>query len=214
VTRADAQRHRALKDANRSRLARSAIWHELAAGTLTLADVVEQRPEALLDTPLFEVLKHQRRFGARRLIVVNHYAVEAGVNLAKSFGEVPRETLDWLVTTVAETGYIASGGKPPPAATRTAPNPVAPAPVPAATEVKGRWPLQGVVGFYRTADGTQRRLVLTLDEDRHPILVDRNGTEERLVETFTAQPGLLEVAAVASGYLDEARKLQRPVSAA
>ncbi|MCA1571062.1 MAG: hypothetical protein LC798_12215 [Chloroflexi bacterium] len=74
-----------------------------------------------------------------------------------------------------------------------------------------------VVGRYRTTGGESRQVILTLrDGDR--VLLDRvanaaSDGDERVIERFGSTAGLLQVAAVADGYLDEARRLGRPVVA-
>lgn len=72
--------------------------------------------------------------------------------------------------------------------------------------------LSEVVGRYRTAGGDARRIVLAV-RDGGRVLIDRGEHDERVIERFGASAGLLQVAAVASGYLDEARRLGRPVVA-
>jgi hypothetical protein len=67
---------------------------------------------------------------------------------------------------------------------------------------------------YRASGGQRRRLVLDMADDEIPVLLDRCGKDERVVERFRATAGLLEVAAVARGYLAEARRLGRPMVAA
>lgn len=193
------QRQQALRTANRKRLGKARLMREIHDGTLTLAELVEQRPSELAQMPLFEFVLALPRFGTRRLTALNHRAIVARVNLARLFGEVSRETLDWLVAEIEEGGVTPVTGDEPRKVEKPA---------------KVKWPLQGIVGFYRTASGEQRRLVLTVNDERRPILVDRNGTEERLVETFGPEPGLLQVAAVATAYLAEARERRRPGVAA
>jgi hypothetical protein len=68
------------------------------------------------------------------------------------------------------------------------------------------------VGQYR-ASGEVRQIVLTTRKGER-VLLDRGAADERVIERFGASAGLLEVAAVAGGYLDQARQLGRPVIAA
>lgn len=72
--------------------------------------------------------------------------------------------------------------------------------------------LSEVVGRYDTAQGGTRRVVLTV-RDGHRVLLDCGSADERVIERFVGSLGLLEVVAIAGGYLDEARRLGRPVVA-
>lgn len=72
--------------------------------------------------------------------------------------------------------------------------------------------LREIVGHYRAAGGEGRRVVLTVRANER-VLLDRGADDERVIERFGSSAGLLQVAAVASGYLDEARRLGRPVVA-
>lgn len=63
-------------------------------------------------------------------------------------------------------------------------------------------PVRELVGRYTAPGGEQRRVVLVVEAGGR-VLYDRGRSGERLVERFEAKAGLLEIAAVARGYLDE-----------
>jgi hypothetical protein len=202
-----AQARRALLDANRARVEKAGIRREFRDGTVTLAAIAAERPEPLRAMPLFSLLLELPRFGRHRLDKLNRRAIADGINLARTLGDASASTLDWLVRTVDGQADEddATGG------------PATVAPVvdhrPPAQGAQRRL-LHGVVGSYQAADGQRRRLLLDVADDSTPVLLDRGGDDVRVVERFRTTSGLLEVAAVARGYLDEARRLGRPVVAA
>lgn len=70
--------------------------------------------------------------------------------------------------------------------------------------------IRELVGEYRTMAGDRRTVLLTV-RDGQRTLIDRGPDDERLVEQFAGAAQLLAVAAIAGGYLEEARRLGRPV---
>lgn len=200
-----AQARRALLDANRTRVEKANIKRDFREGILTLAEIAAKRPASLRAMPLFALLLDLPGFGCRRLDKLNQRAIADGINLARTLGDASASTLNWLVRTVDGDRQADEN--------RTTSE--APAVLDHESPAQGfqRRPLQGVVGSYHAADGQRRRLVLRADDDSTPVLLDRGGDDERVVERFRATSGLLEVAAVARGYLDEARRLGRPVVA-
>jgi hypothetical protein len=202
-----AQARRALLDANRTRIQKASIKRDVREGMVTLAEIAAQRPASLRAMPLFALLLELPGFGCRRLDKLNRRAIADGINLARTLGDASASTLDWLVRTVDADGQ-ADGDS------TTSGAPAVVDHEPPARGVQRRL-LAGVVGSYHAADeGRRRRLVLRAGDDGTPVLVDRGGDDERVIERFRATSGLLEVAAVARGYLDEARRLGRPVVAA
>jgi hypothetical protein len=201
-----AQAMRALLDANRTRMEKADIKRKFRDGALTLADLAAERPVPLRPVPLFALLLELPGFGRRRLDTVNRRAITDGINLARTLGEASASTLDWLVRAV--DGQFDDDGPTTPAAAARVVDQVRPA------RSARRRPLLGVVGSYRASGGQWRRLVLDTADDETPVLIDRCGNDERVVERFRATAGLLEVAAVAGGYLAEARRLGRPMVAA
>lgn len=204
----NAQAMRALSLANRKRVEKANVKRDLRDGTLTLAEVAEQRPEPLRPMPLFALVLELPGFGPGRLDRLGRRAVAAGINLARTVGDASNHTLDWLVRTVNGLD------EPEPAATTatTAGTTPVPAAVEEADTAGRRRLLREIVGSYH-ARGETRRVVLTASAEA-PLLLDRGSHDERVIECFDTAPGLLEVAAVAAGYLDEARRLGRPVVAA
>jgi hypothetical protein len=197
-----AQARRALRSANRKRLVRATIRRDVRDGTLTLEQIVAERPNPLRPMPLFALLLELPGFGRRRLDKLNRRAIADGINLARTLGDASTATLDWLVQTVdGQTQDDCATSE------RDAATPVNQAPD-AQLHL-----LHGVVGIYHAADSQRRRLVLCAADDNTLVLVDRGRDDERVVERFSATAGLLEVAAVARGYLDEARRAGRPVVA-
>ena len=199
-----AQARRALLDANRTRVEKANIKRDFREGTVTLADIAAERPEPLRALPLFALLLELPGFGRHRLDMLNRRAIADGINLARTLGDASASTLEWLVRTV--DGQTEDAG----ATTKAAATTCVDSPAQGAT----RRLLHGVVGSYQLADGQRRRLLLTAADDGTPVLLDCGCDDERVVERFRATSGLLEVAAVARGYLDEARRLGRPVVAA
>ncbi len=63
-----------------------------------------------------------------------------------------------------------------------------------------------IVGRYTASGGERRRVVLVIEANSR-VLYDRGASGERLVEWFEPKAGLLEIAAVARGYLDERQAL-------
>lgn len=200
-----AQARSALLDANRIRVEKANIKRDFREGTVTLADIAAERPEPLQALPLFARLLELPGFGHRRLDKLNRRAMAEGINLARTLGDASASTLEWLVRTVDGHAEDASATSKAAATTRVDRDPPA--------QGAPRQLLHGVVGSYQAADGQRRRLLLTAAYDGTPVLLDRGRDDERVVERFRATPGLLEVAAVARGYLDEARRLGRPVVA-
>jgi hypothetical protein len=201
-----AQARRALLDANRTRMEKASIKRGVREGVVTFAEIAAERPASLRAMPLFALLLELPGFGRRRLDVLNRRAIADGINLARTLGDASTSTLDWLVRTVDADGQADEN-----ATTNEAPAGVDQEP---RTQGAQRRLLAGVVGSYHAADdGRRRRLVLRADDDGAPVLVDRGGDDERVVERFRVTSGLLEVAAVVRGYLDEARRLGRPVVA-
>jgi hypothetical protein len=200
-----AQARRALLDANHKRVEKANIKRDFRKGTVTLADIAAERPEPLQALPLFALLLELPGFGRHRLDMLNRRAIADGINLARTLGDASASTLDWLVRTV--DGPAVHAGAPSKAAATTCVDRDRPA------QGAARRLLHGVVGSYQAADGQRRRLSLTAADDGTPVLLDRGCDDERVVERFRATSGLLEVAAVARGYLDEARRLGRPVVA-
>ena len=200
-----AQARRALRSANRTRAAKAGIKRDVRDGTLTLEEIVAGRPEPLRPMPLFALLLEMPGFGRHRLDKLNRRAITDGINLARTLGDASTATLDWLVQTVNGQAEDDCATSEPDAAT-----PVNQAP--AAPDAHLHL-LHGVVGRYHAADGQRRRLVLCAANDKTPVLLDRSRDDERVVERFSPTSGLLEVAAVARGYLDEARRACRPVVA-
>jgi len=202
-----AQAMHALLDANRTRMEKANIKRKFREGTLTFAEIAAERPAPLRPAPLFVVLLELPGFGHRRLDRLNRRAIVDGINLARTLGDASASTLDWLVRAV--DGQIDDNG---PARGSSAAARIADQ-APSA-QGAARRPLQGVVGSYRALGGQRRRLVLDTADDDRPVLLDRGLDDERVVERFRATAGLLEVAAVAGGYLAEARRLGRPMVAA
>jgi hypothetical protein len=202
-----AQARRALLDANRTRVEKANIKRDVREGIVTLAEITATRPASLRAVPLFALLLELPGFGRRRLDTLNRRAIADGINLARTLGDASASTLDWLVRTVdadREADENATTNEAPPVVDHEPP-----------AQGAARRLLAGVVGSYHAADdGHRRRLVLRAADDGTPVLVDRGGDDERVVERFRTTSGLLEVAAVARGYLDEARRLGRPVVAA
>jgi hypothetical protein len=202
-----AQALRALLDANRTRVEKSNVKRDLRAGGLTLAKIAVERPEPLQSMPLFALLLELPGFGCRRLDKLNRRAIADGINLARTLGDASASTLNWLVRAVDGQLDDEATRKEPSAWTRAVDaDPAAPA--------ASLRPLYGVVGSYPVSGGKRRRLVLSTADDDTPVLLDRGCGDERVVERFRATARLLEVAAVAGGYLEEARRLGRPVVAA
>lgn len=56
----------ALQEANKVRLARAELKRRIAAGDLSVADVVVSRPEEVLSMPISDLLLSQRRWGLTR----------------------------------------------------------------------------------------------------------------------------------------------------
>jgi hypothetical protein len=222
-----AQARRALLDANRTRVQKASIKRDVREGVVTLAEIAAKRPTSLRALPLFALLLELPGFGCRRLDKLNRRAIRDGINLARTLGDASASTLDWLVRTVngqpedrgatsdaaAATSEAAAKASEAAAATSEAAAETSVEHEPPAQGARRRL-LHGVVGSYQAADGRRRRLVLSAADDRTPVLLDRGGGDERVVERFRATSGLLEVAAVARGYLDEARRLGRPAVAA
>lgn len=200
-----AQARRALLDANRKRVEKANIKRDFRKGTVTLADIAAERPEPLQGLPLFALLLELPGFGRHRLDMLNRRAIADGINLARTLGDASASTLQWLVRTIDGQADDARATSKAAATTCVDRNPLAPG--------AARRLLHGVVGSYQAADGQRRRLLLTAADDGTPVLLDRGCDDERVVERFRATSGLLEVAAVARGYLDEARRLGRPVVA-
>jgi hypothetical protein len=144
-------------------------------------------------------------FGRRRLDKLNRRAITDGINLARTLDDASTATLDWLVQTVdGQTEDDCATSE------HDGATPVNQAPEAPESQLHL---LHGVVGVYHAAYGERRRLVLCADDDKMPVLLDRGRHDERVVERFSATAGLLEIAAVARGYLDEARRASRPVVA-
>ncbi len=204
-----AQARRALLDANRTRVEKANIKRDFREGNVTLAAIAAERPEPLQFVPLFSLLLELPGFGRHRLDKVNRRAIADGINLARTLGDASASTLDWLVRTVDGDDHAdekrATESEVPDVVDHESPA--------QGSQRRPLQPLQGVVGSYHAADGQRRRLVLRIDDDSAPVLIDRGGDDDRVVERFRATAGLLEVAAVARGYLDEARRLGRPVVA-
>jgi hypothetical protein len=198
---------RALLDANRTRTEKANIKRDVREGALTFAEIATERPAPLRPVPLFALLLELPGFGHRRLDALNRRAIADGINLARTLGEASASTLDWLARAV--DGQLNDDGH---TTGSTAEARVAGQAWPARSA--RRRPLLGVVGTYRASGGQWRRLVLDTADDELPVLLDRCGNDERVVERFRATAGLLEVAAVAGGYLAEARRLGRPMVAA
>ncbi len=208
----DAQARRALRLANQTRIEKANVKRDLRDGTLTLAEVVAQRPEPLRSMPLFALVLELPGFGQWRLDKLGRAAAADGINLARTLGSASTHTLDWLVRTVnglsedeATTGRTEIIVAAPTAAAEDDPA----EDDPARRGAPRHRLLHGVAGYYQT-DRETRRVVLSA-ADGTPVLFDRGCDDERVIEQFESTAGLLEVAAVASGYLDEARRLRRPV---
>jgi hypothetical protein len=188
-----------LQPCTRGRLEKGHLRRDLRSGVLTLPTVARDRPEPLRPLALFALLLELPGFGRHRLDSLNRRAITDGINLARTLGDASTDTLNWLVQTV-------DGQTEDDCATRERD---------AALEAPDTQLhlLHGVVGVYHAADGQRRRLVLCAADDKTPVLLDRGRDDERVVERFSSTSGLLEVAAVARGYLDEARRAGRPVVA-
>lgn len=203
----EAQARRALRLANQTRIEKANVKRDLRDGTLTLPEVVAQRPEPLRSMPLFALVLELPGFGQWRLDKLGRAAAADGINLARTLGSASTHTLDWLVRTV--------NGLSEDEATTGRTEIIVAAPTAAAEDDPARRGaprhrlLHGVAGYYQT-DRETRRVVLSA-ADGTPVLFDRGCDDERVIEQFESTAGLLEVAAVASGYLDEARRLRRPV---
>lgn len=123
----------ALQRANRIRLATASVKRDVRNGSLTLAEVATDRPEALCGMSLFTLLLELPGFGSQRLKYVGLRAVNAGINLAVTLGDASNRTLEWLVEEVTgDTDLELPAAEP--NASAPPPSPVTPPPAPAGTE--------------------------------------------------------------------------------
>lgn len=81
---------------NEVRQARASIRRALAAGEVTIADVMRNPPEELGDRALFEILLMARNVGRRRLRDLNGRAVADGINLALTLEDADEATREWI----------------------------------------------------------------------------------------------------------------------
>lgn len=185
----------AIRRAQASRLAGVAVKAELRAGTLTLADAIEDPRAGVLPVmDLLMALPQWGRWRASRLLA--GLAVPDGARVRDL---APRQRR----AIVERCGLVDTGGQsadPAPQAPTPPPAPPAPPPAPALPPARV---IRELVGRY-SAHGEQRRLLLVAEHGGR-MLVDRGRSGDRIVERFGAQAGLLEIAAVAQGYLDERR---------
>jgi hypothetical protein len=72
------------------------LRHQLAAGELTLADVMREQPAALGDRALFEILLMARGIGRARLCELNRRAFDDAVNLAVALKDADANTRRWV----------------------------------------------------------------------------------------------------------------------
>ncbi len=86
-----------------------------------------------------------------------------------------------------------------------------PPPRPTHRAARPRRLLRQTVGEYTTTAGEARKVLLTVNGGTH-VLVDRGALDSRVIERFTGTVGLLQLAAIAGGYLDEAGRAGRPVA--
>jgi len=68
----------------------------LAAGTLTIADVMRERPHGLADRMLFEIVLMARGVRRARLRELNARALEDRVNLAVTLRDADAYTRNWV----------------------------------------------------------------------------------------------------------------------
>lgn len=79
----------ALASANHTRLARSALKHEVADGKRTTADVILDPPREAHNMTVSELLRSQRRWGTTRCV---KFLAEVGIHEAKTLGTLtPRQ---------------------------------------------------------------------------------------------------------------------------
>ena len=72
------------------------LRHRLAAGELTVADIMREQPAALGDRALFEILLMARGIGRTRLCELNRRAIDDAVNLAVTLRDADQYTGRWV----------------------------------------------------------------------------------------------------------------------
>ena len=78
------------------RQATSRLRHALATGELTIADVMRDRPAALCEHTLFEIVLMARGIGRTRLRELNSRAIDDAVNLAVTLRDADQYTRRWV----------------------------------------------------------------------------------------------------------------------
>ncbi len=82
---------------NTVRRQKAQIRNDLAAGTITLADLLHDPPACYAKVPTFTLLLTLPRFGHRNLANWNGEAVRRGMNLALPPAQLSNRTRDWLI---------------------------------------------------------------------------------------------------------------------
>jgi hypothetical protein len=87
------------EDAERARATyaqRRPVRAALRRGDITIAMVMRERPDALADHTLFEILLMAHQIGRARLRAINRRAVNEQINLAVTLKDANERTRDWV----------------------------------------------------------------------------------------------------------------------
>lgn len=106
TSRKRAQNMAALGNANSLRSDKAKLRRQMRNGSITLARILEERPEPLRSTPLFTLVLDLPGFGQRRLEQLNRRALIDQVNLALTLAAASAHTLGWLLKEI--TGQVAA----------------------------------------------------------------------------------------------------------
>lgn len=83
--------------ANATRIHRAAVKRDLRSGSLTLATVMQELPDALLDVPLIDIIRWSRhRSTSAALSRIGAMAVRDGVNLMIPLGLASQRSRTWV----------------------------------------------------------------------------------------------------------------------
>jgi len=179
TTEIPSQREAALERAQAVRFAAIAVKRELKAGELTIAAALADPRAGPIKA--VDLLAAQSRWGRERAC-----RLLADVRVPEN-----RRVRDMDARTRLVIGAAVLNNPPPLAGVRLSAKPAA----------KPPRVVRELVGRYQ-ANGEDRRVVLVVEQGGR-VLYDRGPSGERLVERFAPMAGLLEIAAVANGYLDE-----------
>lgn len=177
IAAAPSQNMIALKRAQAVRGAALAVKREIKDGLSIEAAINDPRAASLT---AFEMLSAQPLWGEAR---VSDALRRAAVAPRKRVRDMPPRKRHDLAQACAARDWTPSAPAAPPK-----PRP-------------GQPIVRELVGTYMRGD--ERRKVVLVVEAGGRVLYDRGTTGDRVIERFVATAGLLEIAAVAQGYLDE-----------